>query len=236
MRRVRTLLLWDVDQTLLTVRGLSRDIYGEAFRELTGRPALRVADMAGRTDRAIMTETLRAHGIEPTSALLDGFSRLLAERFTRMRDEIAARGRVLPGAREALAALAGHAQVVQSLLTGNMLPIATCKLTAFGLHELVDFDVGAYGGDRVERPPLVEVARARAHRKYGHRFDADTTVLIGDTLHDVAAGREGGARVVAVATGPSDAAALRAAGAHTVLTDLRDTAAVVDAVLPLLKA
>jgi phosphoglycolate phosphatase len=56
-------------------------------------------------------------------------------------------------------------------------------------------------------------------------------VLIGDTPLDVAAAREGGARAVGVATGPFDASELDAAGADAVLADLRDTEAVVAAVL-----
>ena len=56
-------------------------------------------------------------------------------------------------------------------------------------------------------------------------------MLIGDTPLDVAAAREGGARAVAVATGPFEASELAAAGADAVLADLRDTEAVVAAVL-----
>jgi phosphoglycolate phosphatase-like HAD superfamily hydrolase len=95
----------------------------------------------------------------------------------------------------------------------------------------MDVEIGAYGLDDAERPPLVKLAQQRAARKYGETFDAATTVLIGDTPNDVRAGHEGGSRVVAVATGSSDEAALRAAGAELVLPDLTDTDAVVQAVL-----
>ncbi|MFD0345141.1 HAD hydrolase-like protein [Kitasatospora aburaviensis] len=78
--------------------------------------------------------------------------------------------------------------------------------------------------------PLVQVARRRAAAAYGRAFDADGTVLIGDTPRDVQAGRTGGARVIAVASGASSAAALREAGADAVLAALRDTEAVVRAV------
>jgi phosphoglycolate phosphatase-like HAD superfamily hydrolase len=59
-------------------------------------------------------------------------------------------------------------------------------------------------------------------------------VLVGDTPLDVAAGRAGGARVVAVATGPYSVAELRATGADAVLPNLGDTAATLAAVLPYL--
>src|SRR5690606_36637450 len=144
----------------------------------------------------------------------------LAKAFADRRHEFTARGRELPGGRAALAALAGRPDVIQSVLTGNMKPIAICKLTAFGLHGFIDFEVGAYGLDGLARPPRVRFARERARAKYGETFDEPRTVLIGGTPRDVRAGHEGGARVVAVATGRSDAAALRAAGAELVLPDL----------------
>jgi phosphoglycolate phosphatase-like HAD superfamily hydrolase len=56
-------------------------------------------------------------------------------------------------------------------------------------------------------------------------------VVIGDTPHDVDAALHHGAVAIGVATGRSSAAELREAGAHVVLTDLSDTAAVLAAVL-----
>jgi phosphoglycolate phosphatase-like HAD superfamily hydrolase len=55
-------------------------------------------------------------------------------------------------------------------------------------------------------------------------------VLIGATPHDVAAGREGGALVVAVATGRSTETQLREAGAEVVLPDLTRPSALLRAV------
>jgi phosphoglycolate phosphatase-like HAD superfamily hydrolase len=224
-------VLWDVDHTLINAGGVSREIYAAVFEEVIGRPLDGLAEMAGRTDLAITGDTLRLNGIEPGDAVLATFTGLLAERFAEQRDALADRGRVLPGAREVLHALADRPDVIQSVLTGNMEPIARCKLAAFGLDGFVDFAVGAFGLDGVERPPLVRLARKRAEQKYGEVFDAATTVLIGDTPHDVRAGHEGGARVVAVATGASPETALRQAGAELVIPDLTDTDAVVQAVL-----
>ncbi|MFC5186947.1 HAD family hydrolase [Actinomadura harenae] len=227
---MRTLVLWDVDHTLLSIGDLSGQIYAEVFEDVTGRPMQQLADMTGRTDRAIITATLRLHGIEPTEDLVVRFATALGRAFDARRADLAARGKELPGARAALAALTRQ-PVIQSLLTGNMEPIARCKLAAFCLGEFVDFSVGAYGLDDAERPPLVRLARKRAEAKYEQPFDEYSTVLIGDTPLDVTAGHEGGARVVAVATGASDSDELRSAGAEIVLADLTDTGAVVRAVL-----
>lgn len=227
----KTLVLWDIDHTLITIGGLSHDIYAGAFKTTTGQVMQQLADMTGRTERAIAADTLRLHNIEVTDQLLDTFGLALAESFLTLEAEIRKRGGVLAGAAEALAALADHPDVIQSVLTGNMEPIAIGKLKAFGLDRYVDFDAGAYGMDHEDRPELVRLAQQRAAAKYGHTFTDENTVLIGDTPNDVLAGHLGGARVVAVATGSCSADTLREAGAELVLTDLSDTPAVIRAIL-----
>ncbi|WP_204019079.1 HAD hydrolase-like protein, partial [Sphaerimonospora thailandensis] len=163
--------------------------------------------------------------------LLATFGLALAETFLTYEAAIKEHGRVLDGAREALAALAGRTDVVQSVLTGNIEPVAIGKLKTFELDHFVDFEVGAYGMDHEERPELVRPSQERATRKYGQPFTPGNTVLIGDTPNDILAGHVGGARVVAVATGTYDAATLREAGADAVLHDLADTPAVIRSIL-----
>jgi phosphoglycolate phosphatase-like HAD superfamily hydrolase len=89
----------------------------------------------------------------------------------------------------------------------------------------------AYGSDNSDRPALVRLARQRAKARLGVNVDPSTTVIVGDPLRDVQAGQVGGARVVAVATGRTEAAALAEAGAQVVLADVTDTDAVVRAVM-----
>lgn len=114
--------------------------------------------------------------------------------------------------------------VTQSVLTGNIKPVAIIKLAAFGLDPYLDFEIGAYGSDDPVRANLVEIARQRASQKYRLPFNETSTVLIGDTPSDIKTARQGGARIIAVASGQSDVAELRAAGAEIVLSDLADTA------------
>jgi phosphoglycolate phosphatase-like HAD superfamily hydrolase len=187
--------------------------------------------MAGRTDHEIALELLELNGVTGGDEHLDAFSAALHHALVAKREAIGRLGRALPGAREALDALGREPGVLQSLLTGNIEPNAAVKLSAFGLERYLDLEVGGYGSDHRLRPHLVDIARAKAERKHGHAFGPGDTVLVGDTPLDVAAGREGGARVVAVATGTSDERELRTAGADAVLPDLRDTERVLDAVL-----
>ena len=52
------LVLWDIDGTLLNADGVGRDLYDVVFVQLFGRSLDAFAPMAGRTDRAIILETL----------------------------------------------------------------------------------------------------------------------------------------------------------------------------------
>ncbi len=224
------LVLWDVDGTLVDSAGIGPDAFPLAFERTVGRPAAELPGMAGRTDHEIGLETLERNGIEKPERLWPQFARELAAALAELEPAMRERGRALPGAQEAIAALANAEGVVQSLLTGNLKPNAAVKLGAFGLLlPALDLEIGAYGSDDRHRPTLVSIARERAAAR--HAQAPEQTVLIGDTPLDVAAGRAGGARVVGVATGRYSAEALAESGADVVLGDLLDTDAVLAAVL-----
>jgi phosphoglycolate phosphatase len=229
------LVLWDIDGTLVQAGEVGRDIFAEAFQAVLGRApdqvAARMLSMAGRTDPEIALELLAAHEIAEGERHLPAFSEALVTALAAKAVAIRERGLALPGARDVLAALGRADGVVQSLLTGNVQPNALLKLASFGLDGYLDFEVGGFGSDHRHRPSLVDVARGKAERKYRTAFDATATVLVGDTPLDVAAGRAGGARVVAVATGPYTLDELEETGADAVLPDLRHTDAAIAAIL-----
>ena len=56
-------MLWDIDYTLLNAGGVGRVAYASVFRHLFGRDPQGLASMAGRTERAIIGETLAMAGI-----------------------------------------------------------------------------------------------------------------------------------------------------------------------------
>src|SRR5882757_3069657 len=217
------LVLWDIDHTLTENHGVNKEIYALAFELLTGRRAEHPARTDGRTEPEIMRDMLAAHGIEAGSGYLARVQEALIWATESKARTLRERGHELPGARAALAAFQASPGVVQSVLTGNIRPNAVTKLSVFGLDEYLDFEAGGFGSDGEVRANLVAVAQRRSSARYGTRFDKENTVLIGDTLRDVQAGRHGGAKVVAVATGPDSAEALLAEGADIVLSNLQDT-------------
>jgi phosphoglycolate phosphatase len=225
------LVLWDVDHTLIENGGVSKETYGAAYQIFEGRPAHHRARTEGRTDPEIMRDLLEQHGIAVTADHEERLIEVLTAAMNQNADALRQRGWALPGGLEAIHALREQAGIVQSVLSGNIRHNAFVKLATFGLHEHLDWDAGAFGSDGNERPALVAVAQARARRRYGVEFGLANTVLIGDTVRDVGAGRDGGARVVAVATGSDTVEQLRQAGADQVLPDLRNTRALVAAVM-----
>jgi len=245
-RRVRCLLvLWDIDFTLIDAGGVGTRLYRMVFRDMFGTDLPAAANMAGRTDRAIVLDTLARAGIPEPRQHLDQFLVRLAALAPAGRELAEQHSRALPGAAAALDALAALAAgrdgaspdgarqvgVVQSVLTGNVRPMAEMKLAALGLDGHLDLEIGAYGESHEVRAELVHMARDNATRRYGRDFSGPATVLVGDTPLDVAAALETGARAVAVATGGTTAAALAESGAHAVLPDLTDTPAVLAAIL-----
>lgn len=221
---MRSLVLWDIDLTLVDLTDVGRDWYGQALSEVTGQALDTLPSCAGRTEQWITSEVLASHGVEPTAELVRQMWDRLIAISGQVRDTLSGRGRALPGAGGALAALAEKPGMVQSLVTGNLPEIARYKLAAFELDTHIDFDIGGYGSLSALRDDLVGHAIARAAEKYG--VAPQSVVVIGDSPHDVTAARKHDATAVGVTTGRSVAADLSEAGAHAVLTDLSDTGTV----------
>jgi phosphoglycolate phosphatase-like HAD superfamily hydrolase len=226
---VRTLVLWDIDLTLLDLRKLGGGWFQRAVQEVTGRELTTTPAFAGRTDRWIARQLLLDVGLAPTDDLIDRIHDVATRAAGEDRARMAEVGHVLPGVPEILRELAARPEVVQTLVTGNLKPIAGFKLDAFGLDKHVDLDIGGYGSTSEHRELLVAQALHAMRERYGDEPTA--TVVVGDTPHDVHAALAHDARAVGVTTGSFDADALATAGAHAILPDLADTDRAVAAIL-----
>ncbi len=230
------LVLWNIGLTLLDAARVNRAAYAEAFRAVTGRPLVQVPQMAGRTDSETFFEALAVNAAGPQPGdpageeLLGRFATQLAAAFRARRDLLSTQGRLMPGARDAVAAVWRLPGLVQTVLTGSIRPNAIEVLRAFGLDRYLDTEIGAFGSEVYPKGAMLLNARGRAAEKYRADFTEHTTVYIADSTRDVGAARIGGARAIGVASGRSSAGELRDAGADVVLDDLADTAAVVAAV------
>ncbi|WP_172803296.1 HAD hydrolase-like protein [Alloactinosynnema sp. L-07] len=218
-----SLILWDVDHTLIENGGVSKETYALAYELIVGQqPNVRPVTH-GRTDFQIMRALLEANGQSAAAfPTISEFTGPLLDAMAIKSPELPGRGYVLTGVVAALTALSIEPNIIQSVLTGNISQNAYAKVTPFGLDEWLDLDVGGYGSDNEVRSELVDAARRKVEAKYGRRFTPESTVLIGDTPLDVKAAHDGGAKVIAVATGVHDLAELVDAGADEALLNLED--------------
>lgn len=218
----KRLVLWDIDHTLVDTRGVGRELWAQAFEEITGRPMREQAKIDGSTEPVILRETLQLHGLQDDRRQFERFAQALGTAHMRRAAELRERGHALPGATSLLAALTARDGIAQTVVTGNIRAAAEVKLAAFGLDRHLDLTIGAFGEDADGRPELVRMAFKRAQAL------PTQAVLLGDTPADVQGALDAGVRVIGVATGRASADELRTAGAATVVDDLSDTTQMLD--------
>jgi len=224
-----TLVLFDVDGTLLLTGGAGVRAMNRAFESLHGvADAFAGVRMAGRTDQALILDAFARFGLRVDGSWLPAFR----DRYCALLEEEIvgpAPGKCLmPGVRDALQALDGRPDVALGLVTGNFAEGARIKLGHFDLAHYFGF--GAFADDAVDRNALVPIALARAAERGLRAVAPDRVFVVGDTPADVACALAGGVRAVGVATGPFDTAALAASGAHAALADLSDLGAFLSAI------
>jgi phosphoglycolate phosphatase-like HAD superfamily hydrolase len=221
-----TLILFDIDGTLLTSGGAGETALKSGFqREFGLGEDLTSISIAGRTDSGIARQVLQKHGLEVSPANIERFfSCYLAELAVQLPLRS---GRVLPGIVELLAALRERSDISLGLLTGNLERGAQLKLQHYGLGGIFPF--GAFADDHHDRNALGPVALSRAAEFHGFPFSAQRVWVIGDTEHDIGCARAFGARAMGVATGNFSVEFLSQHRPDALFSDLGDVASVLRA-------
>jgi phosphoglycolate phosphatase-like HAD superfamily hydrolase len=224
----KTLLLFDIDGTLLSTHGagtramnrVGSRLFGDGFN-FDG------VQMAGRLDPSIFAEAAERNGLTDVSTKHQTFHDLyideLRDELTRVKEEVQA----MPGVLHVLELLHQRAQergdVTLGLVTGNYSRAVPLKLQAIALP--VDwFEVTAFGDEGRTRPDLVALAMNKYKLVHDEPCDPRRVIVIGDTVRDVHCAKAHGCKAFAVCTGGDARAALLAAGADTVVSDLSDPA------------
>lgn len=205
-----TIILWDVDGTLVLNGKDAGNLYHEAIELAVGHPiANRLPNTHGKTDGQILRESLEAHGLD--AGLHASASRHLDE-LSRLRHENGNHREVAPGVAEALTATAA-AGYRNALLTGNSANRSRYKVTGAGLSaDLFEWDHSYFGDVTPVRSDLTLRAAAE--------HPDDVLVIVGDTLGDDVAATAAGLAFIAVATGVFAAEQLRETNAIVVVEDL----------------
>ena len=213
-----TVVLFDVDGTLIDSGGAGARSWAHAFGKLYGISAdISSHSEVGETDPVVARKTFEAAvGREPTEAEL---ARLFAVYLLRLSEEVrTSEGyRVLEGV-EDLLLLLSDAGTMLGLVSGGMEGAARVKLSRADLNRFFVF--GGYGSDSDDRAMLTRVAIDKAAMLHGHDVTVDRVFVVGDTPLDVEAARAVGAVSVAVASGRFSMEELRSAGARHALPSL----------------
>jgi phosphoglycolate phosphatase len=220
------LFLFDIDGTLVSVRGAGRAAFARALEEIYGTAGtIERYDFRGRTDLRTVHDLMTEAGldVEQIRARVDDFFRVYARELTRIIGD-GSRIQVLPGVADVVRRLGVRPDAVVGLLTGNVEAGARIKLEPTGLWPF--FRVAAYGGDDADRRRLPAIARQRA-RALGHEFAFDRITIIGDTPLDIECARGCGAMAVAVATGQYPVEQLATCRPDLLFSDLADVERVV---------
>jgi len=221
-----TVLLFDIDGTLVLTGGAGGRAMTRAFEDLYGIPnGFEGIPFNGRTDSWIVSRAAAAHAID--DAALARFKPRYLDYLAEELHRPGPRKGVMPGINPLLDALAQRDDVFVALLTGNYELGARLKLEHFDLWRY--FACGAFGDTTHDRNGLLSEALARVAACGGPQAAPADAVIIGDTPLDVAVAVTGGARSIAVATGSHTTDELRASGADVVFQDLSNLEAVLAA-------
>ena len=225
-----SLILWDIDGTLIRAGGTTLDAFNRAVERALGRhPGDHGVGFSGGTDPQIAMSILAALDVAEAEAeaLVPAILGHLEAELAAIEDVIRERGHALPGVPALLERLAGAPAVHQSVLTGNIAPNAAVKLRAFDLDRWLDLEIGAFGSDHRDRNELVPIAVERLRRIRSVEVEPRDVWVVGDTVRDLACARAGGARAVLVGTGRIPLDELRAAEPDYLFEDLSDVDAMV---------
>ena len=207
-----TILLFDVDGTLVTTDGVGRRAIEKAFERRHGCRDVVSFSFAGMTDKAIVRDGLLALGrrFASETELQAEMEATLAFYLCVLEEEAAAAPaggiRVHDGIMRALDLAEVRPDVALGLGTGNLREGARIKLGHAGIYHRFAF--GGFGDDSIDRPEILASGARRGAAQLGQPLYACRVVVVGDTPKDIAAAQAIGAQCVAVATGMHSVAEL----------------------------
>lgn len=214
-----TVLLFDIDGTLVTTGGAGRRAISRSFEKLHGRrDACDSFSLSGMTDRSIVRKALGIIGVEATpeaiDAVIDGYLTFLGEEVPRVEERLYF---VHAGMREAVTEARSRSGVAVGLGTGNVREGARLKLERVGIYE--QFSFGGFGCDHEDRVELIRHGARCGAQTLGAPLEECRVVVIGDTPKDVHAAKGIGAVCIGVGTGNFTPEALIDAGADFAFQD-----------------
>lgn len=222
-----SVILWDLDGTLLRSRGLARRSWRIAFERVTGCEMPLLADRPGSTARSLIDEYLLAAGLSVDHHIRFEFFAEFAGAYGELQQEQPEDCVAMPYAARVLDALATRS-ILQTVVTGNTKRVAAMKLRAAGLETRMGLDGGAFGDESPSRRVLVELAIGRIAELSGCDRPPPAFAVVGDAVDDIEAANAAGAVSIAVARGRTARDAIRRGGPRHIVSSLSEVVAILN--------
>jgi len=226
----KTLVLFDIDGTLLKVGSINRQSLIDALQKVYGTEgSAGNHDFSGKMDSVIIHEVLKCSGLSQQE-IQDRFNTVKDTYIDIFRQQATEEDvTLMPGITELLEALSRNEEITLGLLTGNFEKSGRHKLILPSINHYFPF--GAFADDALHRNDLPSIAIERAEAMKNYRFPPENVVIIGDTEHDIACAKASGTRSLAVATGNYSYERLESRLPDALFPDLGDTNAVLERII-----
>ena len=188
-----SLILWDIDGTLLKISNVKVDKHVRAINNVLNVYYSGISDSSGMTDLEIILEIANKNSRRLSTKEIDSIFENL--------DELTAEEMYYSPLGENIN-ISHTLQVIKSLgltngiLTGNSPKRAMSKIDSAGLYAYFDFNFVYFGDAALDRIDLVENC-TESLNKYNSR----KIIIVGDSPRDIQAAKKFGLDIVAVATG-----------------------------------
>ena len=218
---MKTLLLFDIDGTLLlSSEGASQKAINETFQELFGvQSSIDIQSLIGTTDYGVFKNAAvkflgRQLFDKELKAVVKRYLELLPEKLKAVPFHL------MPGVKLLLLLLADREDIFLGLETGNLKPAAYMKLKKGMIDDFFSF--GGFGSDSENRTELIRIGIERACALNHNVIPGKNIYVIGDSPHDISAGRSLGINTIGVSTGLIAKEKLLAESPTYFLKDLSD--------------
>lgn len=235
------LVLFDIDQTMVTYAGATRKAMFKALEKSlkinTNQSEMAKLRMSGKTDPQIIREFILTAGggvdfneydwQKAIDYTLDLYLQFLPDEI----DEAikTSKAFMYEGVLEILSLLEKDKRISLAILTGNVEKGARLKLEHFGLNRF--FPIGAYGCDSASRLDLPAIAHKRAQEHYRLKWTPGEIIVIGDAENDILCAQHYGAVSLAINTGHTTWQELSALKPNYLYSSLSNTEQILSAIL-----
>lgn len=222
---IQRLLLFDIDQTLLSTTGAGKAALFHAAEEALGPLTIPPNyTLAGKTDLSVLRDLAQAKNW-PTGEL-PGLVEKALLRYPFHLQEALARLPIapLPGVVALLTELSAMTDLALGIFTGNIRSGAEAKLRAAGVNGF-NYQVMVCADGAYTKAELLPTALPEIRARFGADFSPRQVLVIGDSPADVQSGLACGMCSLGVATGPFSLEALAACRPDYLLPSLADTSA-----------